>query len=139
MSIKKKIDMELDFIYNSNQIKEREALGYANSLGNHKINEIDIYKNPLTERQLADLAKKLDIEVHSLLNTESEIYQDEIKGGDYTDQDILKMVKENTTLLKTPILVSQTRGQFINSAFDLNKIDMAFNSFIESMSNKDEK
>ena len=139
MSNKKRIDMEITFIYNGNQIKEKEAYGYAQSLGQHKVNEWDLNKKNITNRQLADIAKKLDVEVKDLLDKNNEKYQDELAGKDYDDQDLLTMMSEDPRLIKTPILVHEKYAKLIDSAFDLNKLDMTFNSFTEEMSNKDEK
>jgi len=59
MESKKKSDMEIKFIYNSTQIKEREAFAYAKSLDQHYINAVDLDKEVITERQWAELANKL--------------------------------------------------------------------------------
>ena len=139
MGTKKKIDMEITFIYNSNQIKEKEAYGYASSLGQHKINEWDLYKKPITNRQLADIAKKLDVNVDDLLNKNSELYQDKISGKDYDEQDLLTMMTENISIIRTPILLHTNHAKFIDSPYELNKMDMTFNSFSDELSNKDEK
>ena len=139
MSNKKKIDMEFTFIYDGNHIKEKEAFAYASSLGQHKINEWNLDKKSITNRQLADIASKLDVTVKELVDKQSDVYKDELEGKDLDDQDLLTLLTEKISLIKTPILLTNKGGKFINSPFDLNNVDMAFGSFTDDMSNKDEK
>jgi len=131
--------MELHLIYNSNALQEREAYGYIKSLSNHKINETDVYKNKLTERMLADLAKKLAIPLKELFDPTHEKYESEIANADFEPNDILKMISEDLSLLKTPILESENDAQFVNNPYEANTIDMAVKDISERMANKDEK
>lgn len=139
MEPRHKEDMEIKFIYNSNQIKEREALGYIKSLDQHYINEFNVYKEQFTERQLADLAQKLGVSVKELINKESEFYQDDMEDGNYDDNDLLGLIKRNPTLLKTPIADYGKSAKFISSPYDFNNLDIVFKSIKEDLSNSDEK
>jgi arsenate reductase-like glutaredoxin family protein len=131
--------MEIKFIYNSNQIKEREALGYIKSLDQHYINEFNVNKEQFTQRQLADLAQKLKVSVKELINKESEFYQDDMEDSNYDDNDILGLIKRKPALLKTPIVEYGKSAKFISSPYEFNNLDMTFNSISEELSNKDEK
>ncbi len=131
--------MELKFIYNSNQLKEREALAYILSLDKHVINEVDVYKTKITESQLADLARKLGVKVSGLLDQEKEYFKDNLEGKDLDENDILGVIKANPEVLKTPIVVAEDSATFVGSAYDFNNIDLEFKSNKDEMSNKDEK
>ena len=131
--------MELKFIYNSNQLKERKALAYILSLDKHVINEVDVHKMKVTERQLAELAEKLGVEVSGLLDEEKEYYKDNLKGTDLDENDILGVIKSNPEVLKTPIVATEDSARFVGSAYDFNNIDLDFNSNKDEMSNRDEK
>ncbi|GAA5027153.1 hypothetical protein GCM10011506_13470 [Marivirga lumbricoides] len=139
MEHKKKIEMELKFIYNSNQLKEREALAYIKSLDKHVINELDVHKMNITESQLADLARKLDVEVAGLLDEEKEYYQDNLKGKDLSENDILGIIASHPEVLKTPIVSSHESATFVGSSYDFNNIDLEFSSNKGELSNPDEK
>jgi arsenate reductase-like glutaredoxin family protein len=139
MSNKKRMDMEINFIYNSNALQEREALGYIKSLGNHKINETDVYNNALTERMLADIARELNVMVSDLLDPENDKYKDELKDADFEDNDILKMICEDFSLLRTPIMLFKEGAKFVKSPYDTNSIDMALEDIQSTMANSDEK
>lgn len=139
MEHKKKTHMELKFIYNSNQLKERKALAYIKALDKHVINELDVYKTNITESQLADLAQKLGVGVAGLLDEEKEYYRDNLKGKDLSENDILGVITSNPEVLKTPIVSTHDSATFIGSAYDFNNIDLEFNSNKNELSNRDEK
>ncbi|WMN07483.1 hypothetical protein QYS48_28895 [Marivirga arenosa] len=134
----KKSDMELKFIYNKNQIKEREALAYAESIDQHYINEIDIEKVYLTERQWAEIAQKLGVEIQDLINTNNDYYQDILKGKEFDEDDLLTLIKDHPQIVKTPILESKGSAKFIKSPYDFNELDMAFKEIKSEYANKGE-
>jgi len=131
--------MEINFIYNSNSLQEREALGYVKSLGNHVVKETDIYNDSLTERMLADIARKLDIKVSDLFDPENDKYKDELKNADFEANDVLKMISEDLSLLRTPIMVYKHGAKFVKSPYDTNSIDMTIEDIQSEMANADEK
>ena len=139
MTLNNRQDMELHFIYNSNMLQEREAFGYITSLANHSVRDTDVYKNGMTERMLADLASKLDVKLNELFDTTHEKYQSEIANADFEDNDILKMISEDMSLLRTPILESNDSAEFVKGPYQTIQVDMAVKSISEQMSNKDEK
>ncbi|MBK6263560.1 hypothetical protein JKA74_00820 [Marivirga sp. S37H4] len=139
MALNKKKHMEVRFIYNSNQIKERKTLAYIKSLDKHYINEVDIYKQTLTERQLAELAGKLNVHVGELLDEESEFYKDNLTDSQLETNDILVLIKNNPDILKTPIVEYGKSADFVGSAYDFNNIDLEFESNKDELSNRDEK
>lgn len=126
MDTNKRSDKELKFIYNSAQIKDREAYGYAKSLDQHYINEIDLTKQNLTERQWAELATKLNVSVKELINENDEYYIDVLEGKDFDDNDLLQLIVDHPQMVKTPIIDSTKYARFIKSPFDFNEMDMAF-------------
>ncbi|HET8859747.1 arsenate reductase family protein [Marivirga sp.] len=138
MGTKKKSDMEFKFIYNSTQIKEREAYGYAKSLDQHYINPIDLDNETITERQWAEIATKLNVSVQDLLDENNDYYKDKIEGKDFDDNDLLQLLKEHPQLIKTPIIVSDKTAKFIKSPFDFNEMDMAFEEIQNKFANKGE-
>ncbi len=139
MNQKKRIAMEIHFIYNSNAIQEREAFGYVKSLGNHAVRDTDIDKNSLTPRMLADLANKLKISVKELFDPKHEKYEDELADADFDDNDVIQMISEDLSLLKTPILEFEHSARFVESPYDTNSMDMMIEDIKSEMSNPDEK
>lgn len=138
MGTNKKSDMEIKFIYNSTQIKEREAYGYAKSLDQHYINAIDLDKEVITERQWAELAKKLKVAVKDLIDENNDYYQDELEGKDFDDNDLLHIMKDHPQIIKTPIIDSPKYARFIKSPYDFNEMDLAFEEIKKHLANKGE-
>lgn len=134
----KKSDMEIKFIYNSTQIKEREALGYAKSLDQHYLNEIDLEKEALTERHWAEIAKALNIEVKGLIDENNDYYQDVLKGKDFDEQDLLQLIASHPQIVKTPIIHSKNLTRFVKSPYDFNEMDLAFEEIKNDLANKGE-
>ncbi|WP_176223818.1 arsenate reductase family protein [Marivirga sericea] len=138
METNKKSDMEIKFIYNSTQIKEREALGYAKSLDQHYINEIDLEKETLTERHWAEIATALKVELKELIDENNDYYQDELKGKDFDEQDLLQLIASHPQIIKTPIIHSTRLTRFIKSPYDFNEMDLAFEEIKKHLANKGE-
>lgn len=130
--------MEIKFIYNSTQIKDREAFGYAKSLDQHYINAIDLDKEVITERQWAELATKLKVSVKELIDENNDYYQDELEGKDFDDNDLLQLIKDHPQIIKTPIIDSSKYARFIKSPYDFNEMDMAFEEIQKHLANKGE-
>lgn len=131
--------MEIKFIYNSNQIKEREALAYAKSLDQHYINEVDLEKETLTERHWAEIAKELNIEIKELIDQNNDYFQDELKNKDFDEQDLLQLITSHPQIIKTPIIQSKKITRFIQSPYDFNEMDLAFEEIKKHFANKGER
>lgn len=138
METNKKSDMEIKFIYNSNEINEREAYGYAKSLDQHYINPVDLDKEVLTERHWAELATKLNVAVKDLIDENNDYYKDELEGKDFDDNDLLQIIKDHQHIIKTPIIDSNKFARFIKSPYDFNEMDMAFEEIKKDLANKGE-
>lgn len=93
---------EITLIYNFDKQGDREAIAYAKQMAAN-VNEVDISKNPLTERQLAQLIDKLGVSVEKLIDNKSDIYKEKYEGKDMEESDWLGVLKHNPNLMKTPI------------------------------------
>jgi arsenate reductase-like glutaredoxin family protein len=127
---------EIKFLYNSQKKDDREAYGYAISLDKHKINELDVTKTPLTSTQLSELAIKLGVPIIELFDKKSSYYRDNIAGKDLEDADLLTVLKEEITCLKTPIMISAEKAAILESKFDTNTIDMTIEGIKKYDTNK---
>ncbi len=102
-------------IYNSSDLQDREAAGYLRTLNTVKVNEQDISKDMLTETQLIKAAKLLNVEIISLLDSDKNI------SDDYSTDEILKLLRNQPSLLNTPFILSQERSFFVDSPLNLIK------------------
>jgi len=108
---------EILFIYNGNKQSDKEALGYAESVKGKKVNQIDLAKETLTERQIADIAIDMNVAVDGLLDKNDKLYLSKIKEGEFTDDELLKLLKNNSSLFKTPIAYIEKEPIFVESQY----------------------
>jgi arsenate reductase len=122
MKVSKK---EILLIYNSGQLSDRKAFSYAKSMKNHEIREIDLLKNSLTETQLKQIINKLEIKPDELIDTESPKYLRYFSSTDLTPKSILKVLKQNPGMIKTPIALFYDHAVFVKSPSDILEGHMA--------------
>ena len=122
---------EILLIYDSNDLQDREALGYAQTLQHHKLKELDVSKETLTELQLEILSDKFGAKPRDLIDKTSEYYKEHYADKDVDREDILKIIKNNPGLLNTPIAVYKGKAHFLDSPYDFIRKDLG-NSGIKS-------
>jgi len=120
----KPVKNELLFIYNSNDILEREAYGYVSSMVHHKLRSIDLYKENLTELQLKNIVDLLGKDLKDIWDKTSEKYRDEYLGGDFDEQDMFKVLINNPEMIKTPIAIYDEMAFIADSAYDFISKDL---------------
>ena len=113
---------EVTIIYNFEDRQGREAISYGKQVAEH-VREVDISKDPLTERQMAELLIKLDLKVEDLIDRTSALYQDEYEGVEMEEQDWLGVLKRNPELMKTPIGILGNRAVICENPNDILKLD----------------
>ena len=115
---------EILFIYNSNHLQDRQALGYARSLPNHKIKEVDLQKDSFTETQIKQIADMLEVEPVSLVDSNSDIYKNSYSNTGLTGRGALKAMASTPELMKTPIALYNDQAVPIDSPYQLVKQDL---------------
>lgn len=131
-------DNEMRFFYNSEKYNDSKALGYAET-ANAKINIIDLSKEPLTQTQIAELAEKMEVPVSKLVDTNEELYLTQYKGKDLPDEEWLKVMEENPSLIKTPIAMTSSETFYVDDPYKFVKKDMDHGGIVNEKANKDEK
>lgn len=113
---------EVVLIYNFNERGNREALAYAKQIAQN-VNEVDISKTPLNERQMAQLLDGLGVGVEDVIDRRADIYQEKYKDAEMSVMDWLKVIEHNPELLRTPIGLLGSRAVICESPGDLLKLD----------------
>ena len=113
---------EVTIIYNFEQRQGREAVAYGKEIAAH-VREIDISKDPLTERQMAELLMKLDLKVEDIIDRTSTAYHEKYEGVEMEEQDWLGVLKHTPDLMKTPIGILGNRAVVCESPGDILKLD----------------
>ncbi|RMB61013.1 arsenate reductase (glutaredoxin) [Dokdonia sinensis] len=86
--------------------KSRQGLGILEESGK----DFEIIKyldDPLSEKDLAILIKKLEIAPIDLVRTNEAIWKEKYKGKQLTDDEIIKAMMNYPKLIERPIIVSE--------------------------------
>lgn len=90
--------------------KSREALRI---LQDHHINPtiIEYLKNPLTEKELKQLLKKLDISPRELMRKNEEVYKSlKLQDPKLDDKDLIAAICANPILMERPIVLCKDKA-----------------------------
>lgn len=115
---------EILFIYNSKDLQDRQALGYAKSLPNHKVKEIDLQKDKFTELQVEQIAEMLEVDPVSLIDHNSDTYQKTYSSVELTRSGALKAMASKPELMKTPIALYNDQAEPIDTPYQIVKWDI---------------
>lgn len=66
---------------------------------------IDFIETPLTELELKTLLKKLNTDVQGLIRRNDRLYQERYMGKDFSEDEWIKILVENPSLIQRPILI----------------------------------
>jgi len=113
---------EVVIIYNFNERGNREALAYAKQIAQN-VNEVDISKTPLSERQMAQLLDTLGVGVEDIIDRRSDIYKEKYQDVKMEEADWLGVIKRNPELMRTPIGLLGDRAVICESPGDILKLD----------------
>lgn len=115
---------EILFIYNSQKLSDRQALGFINCLPRWKIKEVDLAKERLTELQLHQLADMLNVQPKEIVDKSSDLYKKMYSGANLSGQDTITALSQNPELTKTPIAVFHNHAKNLGSPYQVVKWDM---------------
>lgn len=75
--------------------------------------EFEIVKyldNPLSEKQLSEIIKLLNISPIQLVRKSEKIWKENFKGKDLSDKQIIEAMVENPKLIERPIVINNNKG-----------------------------
>ncbi|KYG78604.1 hypothetical protein EV198_1454 [Roseivirga ehrenbergii] len=109
---------EILLIYNGRKSHDTKVLGYASAVQKYTVNDRNIDKNPLTETQLNQVANDMGLQILDLIDKKSDAYLNEIKDQRFSNEEMMKIVKQHPEILKTPIAMLNNTVFFVHSAYD---------------------
>ena len=101
--------------------KSRAGLEYLSSK-TQDFEIIDYLKNPLSLDELTSLFKKLDLEPSEMIRKQEQIFKDEFKGKDLSNEEWLKAMAEHPKLLHRPIVEKGDRALFAQPPETIDQI-----------------
>ncbi len=102
--------------------KSREGLAYLQSK-NVDFEVINYLKNPLTEKEFADLLMKLNKKPFEIIRTQEAVFKSNYKGKNFTDDEWIQILVEHPKLIERPIVVKKHKAVI---ALTLENIDALF-------------
>ncbi len=83
---------------------------------------VEYLKNPLTEKELANLLVKLNKKPQEMIRTQEAIYKQQFKGKNFTDEEWIKIMVENPKLIKRPIIVKDNKAVWGDPAEEIEQL-----------------
>lgn len=103
------------FIYNSNSITDRRAKSYISAMDEVKVNQRDIYKDPLTPTQIAEVAQLLNVPIRELYSEDGD------SSNAYSEDELVFMMAKKPEKLTTPIVLCHQNSFIVGSTYELIK------------------
>ena len=91
-------------LHNNTCSKSRAILEHLDE-NNVPFEIIDFMETPLTELELKTLLKKLNTDVQGLIRKNDRIYQERYIGKNFSEDEWIKILVENPSLIQRPILI----------------------------------
>lgn len=101
-------------IYKDGIHEDKKVRGYALAMDRIKVNEWDIMSNPLTQSQIKEVADLIGVEVAKLYDP-----ADARNPGDYDEEQLLKIMANDPSQMRTPIILSKEKSFIVDSPYDL--------------------
>ncbi|HBF87399.1 MAG TPA: arsenate reductase (glutaredoxin) [Bacteroidales bacterium] len=99
----------LKIYHNPRCKKSREGLQYLQAKG-VQFEIIEYLKKPLTEKEIQELLMLLNKKPHEIIRTQEEIYKNEYKNLQLTDNEWIKIISKNPILLQRPIVAKKHKA-----------------------------
>lgn len=114
-------DRQITLFYSSKSNRAKQTLAYAETEG-FKIQKFDILSRPPTGTQLAEIAKRLNLEISDLVNQNHPAYTKLFEQAEFSSDDWIKMIRNNPEILKQPIAIRGDKTILIETPTDIIKI-----------------
>ena len=99
-------------IYHNPRCKHsRSGLKYLKSKG-LEFETIDYLKTGLSENELKDILSKMNKNPDEMIRKQEEVYKKEVKGKDFDDDKLIKIISKNLKLLHRPIVETDDKAVF---------------------------
>ncbi|QYA26286.1 arsenate reductase (glutaredoxin) [Gramella sp. MT6] len=111
----------LRIYHNARCKKSREGLEILKNSG--KEFEIKEYlKEPLSENELADLIKKLDITPIQLVRKNEKIWKEDYKDKDLSDKELITVMVKNPKLIERPVVETERKAVIGRPPSNIDKL-----------------
>lgn len=99
--------------------KSRKGLEYLKSK-TQDIEIIEYLKTPFTEVSLKEVLKKLNKKPSEIVREHEDLFKEELKGKNFTDEEWIKILLENPKLIHRPIVEGKYKAVIGNPVEDID-------------------
>ncbi|WP_396153007.1 arsenate reductase (glutaredoxin) [Flavobacterium sp.] len=99
----------IKILHNPRCGKSREGLSVIEETGK-PFEVIKYLDNPLTESELTELIKKLNITPIDLIRQKEKIWIEQFKGKKLADAELIKAIANNPILMERPIVITENKA-----------------------------
>lgn len=101
--------------------KSREGLKYLEEKG-FEIEVIDYMKNGITAREIKEFLIKSGMKVTDIIRTNEELYKEQFKGKEASEEEWITILVENPKLLQRPLVIKGTHAVLARPAEEIQKL-----------------
>ncbi|MEO8762502.1 MAG: arsenate reductase (glutaredoxin) [Bacteroidia bacterium] len=103
---------KLTIYHNPRCSKSRKALETLTEKG-EEVDVIEYLKTPLTKKILKNLLMKLNMKPIDIIRVNEDVFKDNFKGKNFTDDEWIQILIENPILLQRPIVVGEYKAEIM--------------------------
>lgn len=119
--IKKRHQNIMKIYHNPRCSKSREGLKYLEEKG-FEIEVIDYMKNGITAREIKEFLIKSGMKVSDIIRTNEELYKEQFKGKEASEEEWITILVENPKLLQRPLVIKGTHAVLARPAEEIQKL-----------------
>lgn len=112
---------ELTIYHNPRCKKSRAGVQYLVERG-VKFNLIEYFKTPLSEKEVEVLLMKLNMKPQELLRTQEPDYKRILKGKNFEEHELIKIMIQNPKLIRRPIVTGRYKGVVGDPVENIDKL-----------------
>ena len=113
--------MNIKIYHNPRCRKSREGLAFVQERG-LEVRVVDYIKTGITEGELKEIASSLKLRPEELVRKNEEFYKKQLKGKELSDTEWLRIISENPSLLKRPVVITGSGAVIGDPAENIAKI-----------------
>ncbi len=98
------------YLHNPRCSKSRQGLDYLKETKGITPMIVKYLDTPLNSEELWQLLKKLNMKPIELIRKNEDYYKKEIKGKDFSDEELVHAMAENPKLIERPIIINGSKA-----------------------------
>lgn len=119
--IKQNHHIKMKIYHNPRCAKSREGLKYLEERG-FETEIINYLKDGITADEIRNILKRTHLPVEDLIRKQEQIYKDEYKGKDLTEEEWIETLVANPKLLQRPIVFNGNKAVLAQPPIEVDKI-----------------